>query len=145
MPTRRVRFVTLPFRLWLFIALLCVGGSAVFVSPASAAEPSRFTQGKYKSGQLKFVEGLPVVTADGTPEQIGEELGTLLKSPLTSLMNKKEDIAHGFGMNAAPNILVKTSRLAVPAFPESQRREIEAMAKASGAESRYPGLRQHRV
>ena len=78
------------------------------------------------------MEGLPVVEASGTPEEIGQQLGELLKQPITNLMSKKEDIAHGFGLNQAPNLIVKMSRIVAPAFPDTQHREIEALAKTTG-------------
>jgi hypothetical protein len=100
-----------------------------------AAEPySVFEVGKCNSAELKFVEGLPVVTAAGTPEEIGQQLGTLLKQPLAELLGKKDELAHGFGFHQAPNLLVKMSRLVAPAFPDSQHREIEALAKSAGVD-----------
>ncbi len=100
---------------------------------AGAAEPSRYSAGKCANGELKFVDGLPVVTTGGTPEQIGTALGTLYKHPLGELMGKQDEVARGFGLKQAPGVLVKMSRLAVPAFPESQRRELQSMSTASGA------------
>ena len=99
---------------------------------ARAGDSSLFAPGKCQSGELKFVDGLPVVSAAGTPEEIGQELGTLLKDPITKLLDKKNDIAQGFGLTQAPNLLVKMSRLVAPAFPDAQHREIEALAKTAG-------------
>ncbi len=107
--------------------LLAITGSL------AAAEPSRYTAGKCANGELQFVDGLPVVTTAGTPDQIGQALGTLYKQPLKELMGKQEDVAHGFGLKQSPGVLVKMSRLAVPMFPDSQRRELQAMADASGS------------
>jgi len=75
-----------------------------------------------------------MVTAIGTPDEIGQQLGTLLKAPLTSLLGKKEEIAHGFGFRSAPDLLVKTSRLLTPSFPESQRREMQSLVQAAGVD-----------
>ncbi len=113
--------------------------AAVFLLTTAAAyggdqvaNRSVFAAGQCQSAQLKFVDGLPVVSAAGTPEEIGQQLGVLLKDPITSLLDKKNDIAHGFGLSQAPNLLVKMSRLVAPAFPDAQHREIEAMAKTAG-------------
>ena len=105
---------------------------ALYVT-AEAAEPSRYSAGKCANGELKFVDGLPVVTTGGTPEQIGTALGTLYKHPLGELMGKQDEVVRGFGLKQAPGVLVKMSRLAVPAFPDSQRRELQSMSAASGA------------
>ena len=72
-------------------------------------------------------------------------MGTLFKQPLGELMGKKEEMAHGFGLKQAPDVLVKMSRLAVPAFPDSQRRELQPMAEGVGLESRYAGFCEHHV
>ncbi len=112
--------------------LLCAAFVVASCCRALAAEPSRFTPSKYKSGELRFIDGVPVATVAGTPEEIGEQLGNLLKQPLSELFGKKEEIAHGLGLQHAPNLLVKSSRLVVPAFPQSYRVELEAIAKATG-------------
>src|SRR5262249_46534188 len=110
----------------------CVFAVALVAGHVSAAEHSLFEAGQCQSANLKFIDGLPVVTASGTPEEIGQQLGALLKEPLTSLLSKKNDIAHGFGLSEPPNVIVKMSRLVAPAFPEAQHREIDALAKSAG-------------
>jgi isopenicillin-N N-acyltransferase like protein len=123
------------FRLWMSAAAVVFVVMRLIVGcPAFSAEPSVYSAGKCNSGELKFIDGLPVVTAAGTPDEIGQQLGTLLKAPLSKLLGKKEEIAHGFGLRAAPDLLVKTSRLVVPAFPESQRREMQSLMQAAGVD-----------
>jgi predicted choloylglycine hydrolase len=112
--------------------LLCVVLVATSCGLALGAEPSRFTPSKYKSGELRLIEGIPVVTVAGTPQEIGEQLGNLLKQPLAELFGKKDEIAHGLGLEHAPNLLVKTSRIVTPAFPQAYRQELEAISKATG-------------
>jgi hypothetical protein len=127
MANRTMTLYRLTRRLLAVAALLVLIASAV-----SAAEPSLFQPGQCRSANLKFIDGIPVVTASGTPEEIGQDLGVLLKEPLTTLMDKKNDIAHGFGLSQAPNLLVKMSRLVAPAFPDTQHREINALAQSAG-------------
>jgi isopenicillin-N N-acyltransferase like protein len=103
----------------------------VACSNAAAAEPSRFEAAKYKSAELRFIEGLPVATVSGTPEEIGEQLGSLLKKPLAQLPAKQETFAKGFGYSQPPAALIKTGSLFLPLFPESHRRELQATAKAA--------------
>jgi isopenicillin-N N-acyltransferase-like protein len=121
----------LRFRTVRFLSAVPILLVALAACRAVAAEPSLFLPGQCKSAELKFVDGLPVVSAAGTPEEIGQQLGTLLKDPLASLLDKKNDIAAGFGLPHAPNLLVKMSRLIAPAFPDAQHREIEALAKSA--------------
>jgi isopenicillin-N N-acyltransferase like protein len=103
--------------------------------PALCAEPSKFTPAKFQNGELRFVQGIPLATVSGTPEEIGEQLGTLFKKPLFELLSKREDISRGFGFRQPPGVVVKTGRLLQPFFPDNQRREMLAMAKAANADS----------
>src|SRR5207249_10385214 len=55
---------------WVFLAVL--------VPPAAAAEkPFRYPEGKHEKGELKYVNGVPVLTVEGTPEEIGAQIGVL--------------------------------------------------------------------
>jgi hypothetical protein len=113
---------------------LLVGLAVSEFGGAVAAEPSRFVPAKFKAAELRFVEGIPIATVAGSPEQIGEQLGQLFKQPLTELLSKREDVAHGFGLAQPPGIIVKAGRFLLPMFPDAQRREIMAEAKAAGAD-----------
>jgi isopenicillin-N N-acyltransferase like protein len=132
MPARRMPQYLRSLKVF-FAAVFLLTTVAVYAGDL-AANHSVFVPGQCQAAQLKFVDGLPVVTVAGTPEEIGQQLGVLLKDPITSLLDKKNDIAQGFGLNQAPNLLVKMSRLVAPAFPDSQHREIEALAKAAGTD-----------
>lgn len=118
-----------------FLTLLTIIVAAC--SFARAAEPSRFEAGKHKTAELRFVEGLPVVTVSGSPEEIGEQLGTLLKKPLQQLPAKADVFAKGFGFKQPPALLMKTGNLLLPWFPESHRRELQATAKAAGLDENF--------
>ncbi len=107
---------------------------ALLAISAAAAQPSRFVPSKYEAAQLRFVDGLPVATVNGTPAQMGDQLGHLLKAPLGEMLSKRDEIAQAFGLRHSPDVIVKFSRLMSPLFPESQRSEIAAMAKGAGAD-----------
>ena len=54
--------------------------AAILIAETSlgrAAEPFRFPEAKHKGGELKYINGLPVLTVAGTPEEIGEQVATL--------------------------------------------------------------------
>jgi isopenicillin-N N-acyltransferase-like protein len=123
------------------IRSFCVWASIAFIvavcGHAVAAEPSVFDAAKHKSGELQFIEGLPVVTVEGTPEEIGEQLGTLFKKPLASLPAKQEAFAKGFGFKQPPAVLMKTGNFLLPWFPENHRRELQAVAKAAEMDENF--------
>ena len=112
------------------------------VAPALvAAESSRFNPSTHKSGELRFVEGLPVVTVGGSPEEMGEQLGTLLKKPLGELMRKQDDFARGLGLGANARDAIKSGLgrtggwLFTSAFPEAYLRELRATSKAAAIDA----------
>ena len=105
-----------------------------FAGAAVAAENTRFTAGKCQSGELQFNQGIPVVSVGGTPEEIGRQLGTLLKRPINELIGKQESFTRGLGLGSPPAMILKTAPLMLAKFPEAQRRELQAMADASGVD-----------
>jgi hypothetical protein len=46
----------------------------------SLAKPFRFPEAKHGKGELKYINGLPVVTLAGTPEEIGEQMRVLTRA-----------------------------------------------------------------
>ena len=110
-------------------------------SALTAAEPSRFNPSSFKSGELRFVEGLPVVTVSGSPEEMGEQLGTLLKKPLGELMRKQDDFARGLGLGANARDAIKIGlgrvggSLFTSAFPDAYLRELRATSNAAAIDA----------
>ena len=119
------------FRLWLCIVLLVAAGSA------PAAENSHFAVGACQSGELQFIQGVPVVTVSGTPEEMGQQLGTLLKRPLGELLEKQDTFVRSFGFGKSASMFVKTGQLLLPKFSEPYRLEMETMAKASNVDLNF--------
>src|SRR5947208_16947837 len=52
----------------------------VVTLPALAAD-RRFPEAKSGKGELKYVNGMPVLTLEGTPEEIGAQFGELALNP----------------------------------------------------------------
>ena len=96
-----------------------------------AKTPPIYTAAKFDSAELQFIDGLPVVTVGGSPEEIGTQLGTLLKQPISQLLERHEAFAKGFGFSKPVELLLKTGHLMLPLFPESHRRELEALVRTS--------------
>jgi isopenicillin-N N-acyltransferase like protein len=102
---------------------------------AKAAEQSKFTPAKFQSAELRFVGDIPLATVSGTPEEIGEQLGTLFKKPIGELMAKRDELARGLGFKQPPGIVLRMGRLLQPRFPDNQRREMMSIAKAANVDS----------
>src|SRR5260370_7860463 len=46
-----------------------------------AGEPFRFPEAKHGKGELRYINGLPVLTLAGTPEEIGGQMRGLTRPP----------------------------------------------------------------
>ena len=48
---------------------------AVAAETKVAGIPFRYPTGRHKAAKLEYVNGLPVLVVEGTPEEIGEQIG----------------------------------------------------------------------
>lgn len=122
------------------LSLFLVIGAAV---PASAAEPFRYPEGKHGKGELRYINGLPVLRVAGTPEEIGEQTAVLGVKPAGRLLDYPKDILRLFypgdpdkkeAFALVWNLLVATGEQMLPQFPAHHRAELAAIEKASGRE-----------
>jgi hypothetical protein len=97
-----------------------------------SAEGCPYVAGKFGKGELKFINGLPVLFAEGTPEEIGSQIGKLTTRPLGRLSGFAREFLKAMGYGDAWPDLVKMSKSMWPQFPADYRRELEAVARASG-------------
>jgi predicted choloylglycine hydrolase len=120
------------FRCFPFLLVLA---AALVSTPVRAGEPFRFTEGKHGKGELKYVQGVPVLLVEGTPEEIGEQVAVLTKSA-SRLLNYPREVIAAFVTPAGatmlwPRFVQKGSRL-LENFPPAYRAEFETMVKTSG-------------
>lgn len=124
----------------LIMLLRRLAAVVVFVSLAAssalAQEAFRFPEGTYQQSSLKYVNGLPVLTLKGTPEQMGEQAAKLVAGPSKRLLNFPEELLNSMATPAVTKLLkpqlLKTSQKLYENFPASYRAEAEAILKHSG-------------
>src|SRR5262249_33421059 len=51
-----------------------------------------YDEGKHGKGELKYINGLPILIVEGTPEEIGNQIGTLTKKPLGRLLDFPKEL-----------------------------------------------------
>jgi isopenicillin-N N-acyltransferase-like protein len=113
-----------------FVVLLLV---ALAAPPARADKPFRYPEGKHGKGELKYVKNVPVLTVEGTPEEIGAQIGALAGKPLKPKADTiKKELLKLIRLEGAWTFLVKSCNGLLKKFPEDYRKEIDAVAKASG-------------
>lgn len=99
---------------------------------ALAAGPG-FPDASHAGGTLRHVQGVPVVTVAGTPEQMGEQFGVLAVKNAPALDALFENFLKDAGIKNKGFAVLAAKRF-LPAVPAHLRAELEAAAKASGRE-----------
>ena len=113
----------------------CLIAALTVATSAQAAEPFQYTAAKQGAAELKLIEGLPVMIASGTAEEMGQQIGSLSAPALQSLFTHQKDVAKGFGLSQSKPLWLAAGAVMLPRFPADQRNELEAMAKASGMDA----------
>src|SRR5260370_25138633 len=114
-------------------AIFVVFTIALFLPTASTAEePFRFPEAKHGKGTLKYINDLPVLVVEGTPEEIGEQIGVLAVKPAPRILNIFHEFLALRGLEKTWPWLVKFSNLMAAPFPPDHLKQMEAAAKASG-------------
>lgn len=98
----------------------------------SSAEPFRYPEARHGQGEMKYVNGVPVLVVQGTAEQMGEQVGTLAVKPASDLFKLVPEFLESLHLERAYPVLLKMGNFMVPQFPPDYLKELEAMAKASG-------------
>jgi len=109
--------------------------AAIVCSAAAArgAEPFRFAEGKHGQGELRYVSGVPVLLVQGSPAEIGEQIGVLALKPLVQANKELLDrVLRNDALSPVIAAALKTGALMLPQFPADHVAELEAMAKAGG-------------
>src|SRR5262245_7638328 len=121
---RHSRLLTVP----LFLAVLAL--------PASAKETKSrlYPEGKFGKGELRYVEGLPLLIVEGTPDEIGEQVGKLAVRHTGQLEKYLKEFLKANRAEKLWPILVKACDALVARMPESHRRELDAMARGAGVD-----------
>jgi hypothetical protein len=112
------------------ILLVLVLGPA----PVPVPETLVYSQGKYDKGELKYINGLPVLIVEGTPAEMGKQIGKLTAGPLRRLICFPRDFLRSAGYAKAWPVLITMARGMLAQFPADYRRELEALVEGSGLE-----------
>jgi len=99
-----------------------------------AGEPFRYPEGTHDKGSLKYVNGIPVLTVEGTPDEIGEQIGALAAKPAAKLLTYPKEVLKVFGFSLTWPLLVKEANAMVPNFPKDYLKEMDAELKVTGGD-----------
>ncbi len=111
------------------LAFICALAATGFVR---ADPPFRFPEGTCPHGELKYHGTIPVLTVDGTPEEMGTAVGTLALWPGKRMASYPDDVLRQYYLTLFRYPLLVAGRQMVERFPAESRQELEAMAAAGG-------------
>jgi predicted choloylglycine hydrolase len=103
-------------------------------SSAASAEPFRYPEGKHGKGELRYINGLPVLTVSGTYAEMGEQTGVLALKPADALVKHFKEFLDKKGLDKLAPVIYAASEQMFQRFPKDYRDEVEAIAKSSGAD-----------
>ena len=85
----------------------------------------RYPVGKYKGGELNYINGLPVLLVQGTPEEIGEQTAVLTVEAARPLMDLPKKMLQRRGVGFAWPFVVAAAKTLLKQSPKSHRLELE--------------------
>jgi isopenicillin-N N-acyltransferase like protein len=112
------------------IAIACVWSVGLSVPGVQADPPFRFPEAKCPHGELKYINDVPVLMVDGTPDEIGSAVGLLALKPGQRMAHYPVDVLREYCLTALRWPLLYMGRLMVQQFPQDYREELHAMAAA---------------
>jgi hypothetical protein len=98
---------------------------------ARAEPPFRFPEGRYGKAELRYVNDIPLLGVEGTPEEIGEAVGLLALGPGRRVARYPEDLLRAFWLGPLRWPIVRVGHWLARRFPDDYRREMEAMYVAA--------------
>lgn len=102
--------------------------------PAGAGD-RRFPEAKSGKGELKYISGIPVLTVEGTPEEIGTQFGELaLKPAKKPLLGRVDSYMKQIGWQEQFPKMLKFSWMVYANFPKANQIELTAACKAAEVE-----------
>ena len=118
--------------------LVALLADALLVPAACGAAPFRFPEARFgKKAELKYVNKVPVLVVEGTPEEIGTAAGTLVVKPAVRVLDYPRGLIEHFSGRGLGALLWKQAivqgRAMEKHFPADYHKELKAMEKASGA------------
>ena len=111
--------------------LLSLGLSLVLALPAFAAD-KRLPEARFDKGELKYVNGVPVLTLEGTPDEIGKQFGVLALEPANKpLLSRVNSYMKQMGWEKQFPTMLRFAGLVYAQFPKNNQLEMAAACKTA--------------
>lgn len=93
--------------------------------------PFHYPEGQFAGAELKYIHEVPVLTVQGTPEEMGQQIAELAIKPSPKLAEYPHDLLDRVWAGWTWDYLMKQGRKLLPQFPDDHRREMDAMIRHS--------------
>jgi predicted choloylglycine hydrolase len=103
---------------------------SLLAAAAAAAEKSPFQEGRYEKGELKFIQGLPVLVVEGTPQEIGRQKAALTGQAAKAIADYPQKLLRTFRCERRWPTIVADGRSLFKQAPADHREELQTFAKA---------------
>lgn len=117
----------------IFLAGLFMG---LIMLPAYAEEQAqsfRYPEKKASgNSQLRYIQGIPVLEVEGSPEEIGEAVGLLAAKSAPKATSYPKDVLSHFSAGLLYQVFSTAGSRMAAAFPKDYSKELDSIAKASG-------------
>src|SRR4051812_33218656 len=100
-------------------------------SAAPAEEAFRFPPGKHENAELRYVNGVPVLSVSGTPRQMGTAIGTLAVKPGARILTYPRELLKLRRVDLLWNTFVGSGRTMFKQFPAPYQEEVEAIVQSA--------------
>jgi hypothetical protein len=107
----------------------------VLLAPLSllqAAEERAFSEGRFEKGELKYVNHLPVLSVQGTPEEMGRQEAALTGAVVKVLASYPQQLMVLSGRGQQWGKCLETARTLMSHAPQAYRDELQSFAAKSG-------------
>jgi predicted choloylglycine hydrolase len=110
------------------IVLVLVG--LLCANSIQAETPFRFPEAKHGKGEMKYEKGIPILTVQGTPEEIGEQVGILAIKPAKRVLDYPRLLLERWEMQSMLPVLGWVGQSMLPHFPADHLNELNAIVKS---------------
>lgn len=115
---------------WLLLALFVTAAWAVPLREAIAAEKTDYQPASQGGGELREIDGIPVLILRGNPQEMGRQQAALVGAAIKRLLSLPRSVLDGRGPSSTWSAAVETARTLMSRAPERHRRELETIAAA---------------
>jgi hypothetical protein len=105
-----------------------------FAPVAWAADAKPFPEAKHGKGELKYIDGVPVLIVKGKPAEIGEQFGKLAVANAPDLTGLHERFLKDAKQEKRYPLIVAMAKTLMDNFPTHILEEVEVAARASDRE-----------